>query len=63
MKMLLYLANKIHELGDDPQRFFRAGYMWKFGKDHDCVNDVCQYKLHGIVPKYIEEYIRYIQSR
>lgn len=61
MEMLLYLANKIHELGGDIQRFFRTAYMWRFGKDYDCVNDVCQYKLHAIVPKYVQEYIKHIQ--
>ena len=62
MDMFLYLANKIHELGDDPQRFFRAAYMFKFGKDYDCVTDVVQYKLHAIVPHYVEDYVRHIQS-
>lgn len=62
MDMYLYLANKIHELGDDEQRFFRAAYMYVFGKDYDCITDVCQYRLHAIVPRYVETYVRHLQS-
>lgn len=60
--MYLYLREKIRTLGDDEQRFFRTAYMWRFGKDHDCVTDVCQYRLHAIIPKYVADYIHYLQQ-
>lgn len=62
MDMFLYLAHKIHEAGGDEQRFFRCAYMWRFGKDYDCVTDVVQYKLHAIVPRYVQDYVRHLQS-
>lgn len=63
MEMLLYLAHKIQETGGDEQQFFRTAYMWRFGKDYACANDICQYRLHAIVPKYVVEYIQHIQSK
>lgn len=61
MTMLLYLAHKIHECGDI-QQFFRSAYMFKFGKDHDCTNDIVQYKLHAIIPPYISDFVAHIQK-
>lgn len=61
--MYLYLKETIKNLGDDEQRFFRCAYMWRFGKDYDCVTDVCQFRLHAIIPKYVEEYVRHLQSK
>lgn len=61
--MYLYLREKLKELGDDEQRFFRTAYMWKFGKDYDCVSDVCQFRLHAVIPKYVGEYVNYLQGQ
>jgi len=47
----------------DEQSFFRSAYIWRFGKDTDVSNDVCQYKLHAIVPRYVEEYVANIQQK
>lgn len=60
--MHLYLAETMRSLGKDEQTFFRAAYMWRFGKDYDCVNDVCQYRLHALIPKYVVEYVDNIQK-
>lgn len=61
--MLLYLRHCINQAKADEQSFFRSAYMWRFGKDADVSNDVCQYKLHAIVPKYVEEYVIHIQGK
>lgn len=60
--MYLYLREKIRSLGDDEQRFFRTAYMWRFQKDADVSNDVCQYRLHAIIPKYVEDYVHHLQT-
>lgn len=61
--MLLYLKYAIDRAGSDEQTFFRAAYMWRFGKDANVANDVCQYRLHAIVPRYVEEYIADMQKK
>jgi len=37
--------------------FFQIAYLWRFKKVGNCVNDVCQFRLHGIVPTYIKEFL------
>lgn len=61
--MYLYLREKIRSLGDDEQQFFRTAYMWRFGKDADVSTDVCQYRLHAIIPPYVQNYVCYLQAR
>lgn len=61
--MLLYLRYYMNQAMVDEQSFFRSAYMWRFGKDADVSNDVCQYTLHAIVPKYVEEYVIHIQGK
>lgn len=61
--MYLYLREKIHSLGDDEQTFFRTAYMWRFGKDADVSSDVAQYRLHAVIPKYVEAYVQHLQSK
>jgi spore maturation protein CgeB len=41
--------------------FFTSAYQWRFGKQYDCWNDVAQYRLHGVIPKYVEEFIANIE--
>lgn len=60
--MLLYLKAKIAELGTDEHQFFRTAYMWRFGKVLFSDTDALQYRLHAVVPKYVEDYIHHLQG-
>ena len=37
--------------------FFQTAYLWRFKKVGNCVNDVCQWRLNAVIPKYINEFI------
>lgn len=37
--------------------FFQTAYLWRFKKIGNCVNDVCQWRLHSVVPTYITEFV------
>lgn len=61
-KMFLMLKEILLRRKVDDQTFFRAAYQWCFGKDCDVSNDVAQFKLHAIVPRYVERYILHCQE-
>ena len=61
-EMLLYLGHAITRCGGTELEFFQTSYYWKFSKHYDCVVDVAQYRLHAIIPKYVEDYIHHLQS-
>lgn len=60
--MLLYLRNKLDELRIDDIRFFRVAHQWCFNRDVACWNEVSQYRLHGILPKYVVRYLKELQK-
>jgi hypothetical protein len=39
--------------------FFQAAYLWRYKKVHNCVNDVCQYRLNAVIPKYVLEFLEH----
>lgn len=60
--MLLYLKEKIKQCGGDDLQFFQCSYIWKFDKFYECVADIAQYRLHGVIPRYVQEYIKHLQQ-
>jgi hypothetical protein len=46
----------------DLRSFFRSAYIWKFGKDANVERDVLQYKIAGITPRYVAEYVQHIRA-
>lgn len=61
--MLLYLKHAIAQTGNNEHDFFRSAYYWRFQKVLCSDTDAIQYRLHAVVPKYVEEYIHHIQSK
>lgn len=55
------LKKEIKRHGDEMQ-FFQMCYYRMIGKHHNCVSDVCQYILHSIVPKYVENYLNMMEQ-
>lgn len=51
------LRRKLEELNTDVHMFFRIAHCYRFGTTPDLHDDVCQYKLHAIVPIYVREYL------
>lgn len=62
LSMLLALVETIHRLKVDEQTFFRLAHVWSFGTDPDVSTDVCQWRLHGIVPPYVRKYVVHINE-
>lgn len=61
--MLLYLKHAIQQSGNDEHSFFRSAYYWKFQKVLTSDTDALQYRLHAVMPKYVEEYVVHLQGK
>lgn len=61
--MLLYLQNLIDESSGDCQTFFRAAYYWRFNKMLYTDTDSQEFQLHGVIPRYVEDYVVHIQEK
>lgn len=60
--MLLYLYRKLDELRISAHEFFQLAYMAKFNKLMDLNDDFAQYLLHGVLPRYVVEYLKHLQE-
>ena len=60
--MHLYLVHKMQELKVEPAYFFRLAHQWRFGREADLTRDALEYKLCGIVPMYVEQYVHHLQE-
>lgn len=60
--MLLYLVDTMKRLDLDEQSFFRLAHIWAFGKDVSVADDVAQFRLHSVIPKYVQRYLHYVQG-
>ncbi len=61
--MMLYLVNTMIRLNLSEHEFFRLAHIWAFkGRDPNIHDDVAQYQLNGVVPKYVQRYLHYIQG-
>lgn len=60
--MHLYLAEKMSRLDVQPTYFFRLAHQWRFGRDVDVTQDALAYKICGIIPLYVQEYVHHIQK-
>ncbi len=61
--MLLYLKAKLDELRVEDVTFFRMAHLYQYGRDVDVWNDIAQYRLHGIIPSFVVNYLKMLQSR
>jgi hypothetical protein len=60
--MILYLVETMRRLNVDTHTFFRMAHIRMFGTDPDLSNDVCQFHLHALVPKYVQAYLKLLQQ-
>lgn len=51
------LSRKVNDLNTDVKTFFRMAHIHKFGTDPDLGGDVLRFKVAGIIPQYVCEYI------
>lgn len=61
--MLLALKEMIRRHGNDELQFFQEAYFYKFQKHADMWNSVAQYRLHGVIPKFVEEYVKHLEGK
>lgn len=61
--MLLYLTNKMKELRLTDREFFKAAHQWCFNHcPADLDPDVFTFREHGVVPKYVETFLKHLQE-
>lgn len=58
--MLLVVKEAMNRSNTEPALFFRLAHIWSFGTDPDTGNDVAQFLLHGVCPKYVQKYAEHI---
>lgn len=61
--MRLYLTAKVRELNLSYLQFMEIAHYWKFGRDVIPQGDYTQFLLHGILPKYVVEFLKDIQEK
>ena len=61
--MQMWLADYLVRWHIEVGTFFRAAYMWKWGKDIDVSKDVQEYNKHRRVPEYVQDYMKHIQQK
>lgn len=55
--MLLRLKLALERTRLTEHEFFAVAYYWKFNKVLYTDSDVVQFKLNGIIPKYVIQYL------
>ena len=60
--MHLYLVNTMNRLRVGTVTFFRICHVYCYGTDPQLHDAVAQYKLHGVIPPYVERYLRMLQA-
>jgi hypothetical protein len=62
-QMVLYLVHTMNKLKVDNLTFFRMAHVWCFGTDPPLHDDVAQFLLHSVVPKYVERYLAHLREQ
>lgn len=52
----------MNRMGMSEFSFFSEAYEWKFRHVIDVSDYIDEYMQHGIIPNFVEDYIRYIQA-
>ena len=58
--MMLLLTEAIKRSGGTDLQYFEACYFWKYGKLVDCFGDVLAYRVQGIIPNYVKEFLAHV---
>ena len=61
--MLLKVSEFLTRKRQREHSLFTVAYFWKFQKYPDLREDVAQFKLHGVVPAYVLEYIDAMEAK
>lgn len=61
--MLLYLKQKLNELNVEDVTFFRIAHIYQFGTNPDQWDSIAQFRLHGIIPRYVQNYLKMLQAK
>ena len=62
--MFLYFKAKLESLGMTYHQFFETAYQWRFNPPKIPIisDDYCQFLIHGVLPKYVVEYLKHLQK-
>lgn len=51
------LRRKLEELRIDVHTFFRIAHVHEFGTDPDMSNQVAQWRMHAVIPRFVCDYL------
>ena len=60
--MIPYMFCVMDRLRMNEEQFFRLAAYWRFKKEMPVVTDVVTYKTIGELPKYVVEYLHFLQG-
>jgi hypothetical protein len=60
--MLLYFKEKIRQLDLSVLEAFETAYVYTFDKQGHVVPDYCEYITHGVLPKYVINWVKNLQG-
>lgn len=60
--MMLYFQAKLSDLNLAYWQFFQVAYQWRYGKHVMLNDDEAQFLLHGILPRYVTDYLKHLQG-
>lgn len=58
--MILLLAEVIKRSGGTDLQYFESCYYWKYQKQINCFGDVLAYRVQGIIPNYVKEFLAHV---
>ena len=61
--MLLAIHEEMDRAKCTAEMFFIKAHLHVMGCQRYVANDVVQFMQHGIVPEYVQVYLRYLQNR
>lgn len=61
--MILYLQEKLRQLNMSYNQFFAVAFWWQFKRTSMLNDDEAQYLLHGVIPRYVVNYLKHIQQK
>lgn len=60
--MILYFNAKLEALRLTPHEFFHIAHVALFNRDAQLEDDFAQYLMHGVLPKYVVNYLKRMQQ-
>ena len=61
--MILFYRQVVSRLNLTDLEAFETAYVFAFGKQGHVTPDLCEFKLHGILPKYVIKWVKSLERK